>query len=472
MSTLDKASDGGLVRFEIRHADFDAVIDPENAFWSLVPKVDSCRQSTLDELWQMSRQGAWDFVGEIDRLRFGLSASAVYFNPTERCNLNCTYCYLPETIRRRGIHMSAPKMFEALERLRDFLAPNLPDGYKPQVIFHGSEPMMNRRNVFAAIEHFENDFVFGIQTNGSLLDDYALDFITSRNISLGLSLDGPDAEINIRTRRTFNGKGVFSPVINVLDRLKGYRNHSVITTVTTKNLAHLSEVVELFHEFEVPTCMLNPLRCTLPGALTTRPGDAEFSEAYLKAIERSRNLFLETGRKLVIANFANAVIAMIAPAARKLMCDISPCGAGRCFFAMNAKGDLFPCSEFIGLPEFNGGNIFENEIGACLGSEQFQRVTKRKIETMEPCGTCPIRHFCGAPCPAEAYALNRSIESPGAFCDFYKEQVRFIFRAIADGIEDDFLWDGWDAGLVPMFDTRGEAEILRLNVSRRLSVPS
>lgn len=457
MSVLDEKPDRGigLVRFEIGHADFDAVIDPDNAFWSLVPKADPDQQSMVDELWQMSRQGSWDFAGEMDRLRFGLQASAVYFNPTERCNLNCTYCYLPEAMRRRGIRMSAAKMFDALERLRDFLAPNLPDGHKPQLIFHGSEPMMNRDNVFSAIERFEDDFVFGIQTNGTLLDDYALDFIRSRNISLGLSLDGPNPEINDRTRHTFNGKGAFDPVINVLNKLRGYRNYSVITTVTTQNLAHLSEVVEAFHQLEVPTCMLNPLRCTLPGALQTRPGDEEFSEAYLKAVERSRQLYLETGRKLVIANFANAVIAMIAPAARKLMCDISPCGAGRCFFAVNARGDLFPCSEFIGLPEFNGGNIFDQGVEAGLQSEQFRRVTGRKIEAMESCGTCPIRHFCGAPCPAEAYQLNGSIESPGAFCEFYKNQVRFIFRAIADGIEDDFLWDSWDAGLLMMFDTRG-----------------
>ena len=40
------------------------------------------------------------------RLRFGLKPSAVYFNPTERCNLNCTYCYIPEDMRRNGQHMS------------------------------------------------------------------------------------------------------------------------------------------------------------------------------------------------------------------------------------------------------------------------------------------------------------------------------------------------------------------------------
>ncbi len=38
------------------------------------------------------------FVQEMGVLRFGLKPSAVYFNPAERCNLNCDYCYIPEII--------------------------------------------------------------------------------------------------------------------------------------------------------------------------------------------------------------------------------------------------------------------------------------------------------------------------------------------------------------------------------------
>ena len=43
------------------------------------------------------------------------------------------------------------------------------------------------------------------------------------------------------------------------------------------------------------------------------------------------------------------LIGILAPTARRLMCDISPCGGGRAFFALAADGGLYPCSEFIGL---------------------------------------------------------------------------------------------------------------------------
>ena len=72
----------------------------------------------------------------------------------------------------------------------------------------------------------------------------------------------------------------------------------------------------------------------------------------------------------MVANFANILIAILAPTARRLMCDISPCGGGRSFFALAPNGDLFPCSEFIGLPAFAGGNLFRDKIAddACKAS--------------------------------------------------------------------------------------------------------
>lgn len=153
-----------------------------------------------------------------------------------------------------------------------------------------------------------------------------------------------------------------------------------------------------------------------------------------------------------MGNFANILLAIIAPAARRLMCDISPCGGGRCFFALAPNGGMFPCSEFIGLDHFQSGNLFTDDIPTVLQSEPFRLVTDRKVEDIEPCRHCAIRHFCGAPCPAEAYEMNGGMNKTGAFCEFYEEQVRYAFRVIADGKVDAYLWDGWDKGMKTTFN--------------------
>lgn len=441
-----------LVPLDIGHASYMALLDPTTAFWALVAKDRLAEVMTSGTLLESYRERSADFARELHNLRFELKPSAVYVNPTERCNLNCTYCYIPATMRRNGEDMPAERLVEALDRLKVYFATVMPVGRKPRIIFHGAEPLMNKTALFAAIEAFGDDYVFGIQTNATLLDEAAIRFLTDRGVSIGLSLDGPEAEITDATRRTWNGKSVHKKVLTAMDRLRGYDAWSVIATCTDQNLEQLVPLVELFHARGVPTCMLNAVRCTLPGARTVRPQDDVLAKHFIAALERSHALYLETGRKLVVANFANILLAIMAPTARRLMCDISPCGGGRAFFALAADGGLFPCSEFIGLDAFKGGNLFQDSVESVLAGPAFAKVIGRNVDQFEPCSDCAIRHFCGSPCPAEAHEMNGAMNRVGAFCGFYEEQVRYALRLIADGKANDFLWDGWDEGVETTFD--------------------
>ncbi|MBY0431113.1 MAG: peptide-modifying radical SAM enzyme CbpB, partial [Rhodospirillales bacterium] len=352
----------------------------DTAFWALVRKESLADALSGGELLEAYRAKADEFSREMDMLRFRLKPSAVYFNPTERCNLNCTYCYIPEAMRREGEQMDEKAVLAALDRLHAYFRRHVPEDRLPQVIFHGAEPLLSRKAVFAGIEAFAGRFRFGVQTNATLLDEEAISFLTGHGVGIGLSLDGPDSVIADRTRSNWGGTGVFGKVVEAIERLKGYPAFNVICTMTSENLPYLVEMVEFFHAHEVPACMLNVLRCTLPGARTIRAEDAPLANAYIAALERSCQLYRETGRKLVVANFANILISILAPTARRLMCDISPCGGGRSFFALAPNGDLFPCSEFIGLPTFNGGNLFRDDIDAVLDSPAFKLVTGRKVE--------------------------------------------------------------------------------------------
>ncbi len=47
--------------------------------------------------------------------------------------------------------------------------------------------------------------------------------------------------------------------------------------------------------------------------------------------------------------------------------------------------------------------------------------------------------------------MNGGMETRGAFCRFYEEQVRYAFRVIADDRQDSYLWDGWERDMVGTF---------------------
>jgi len=444
MKTLD------LRPFEIGSDDYLALIEADTAFWAIVPR-DQAESSRTTGIATAFRKKAEDFQDEMKALRFHQQPSAVYVNPTERCNLNCTYCYIPDDLRRSGEQMETRKLLNALERLLAYFRSSLPKEVTPQVIFHGAEPLLNREGVFAAIQHFGDSFSYGIQTNSTLLTEDDVAFLREHRVSIGISLDAPDAGIANKLRHTWAGRGVFDEVGRAMKLLEGYPAYSVISTVTSENARQQVGMVEFLHERKAPVCMLNAVRCTQPRSRTVKPSDEEAARHYIAALERSHELYKATGRKLVVANFANILLSILAPNARRLMCDISPCGGGRCFFALAPNGDLFPCSEFIGLPEFKGGNVFCDEIPAVLASEAFKKVTGRKVENIAECADCEIRHFCGSPCPAEAHEANGGMDQRGTFCEFYKEQARYAFRLISENRADDFLWDHWDEGLDTTF---------------------
>jgi uncharacterized protein len=449
---FNTGSGSTLQPLDIGHDEFLALVDPDTAFWALIPKDKVGEALTPGPFLQQYREKAASFSEEMNRFRFALTPSAVYFNPTERCNLNCSYCYLPEDTRKDGRHMPVEKVLVALETLKRYFGATLPAGYKPQIIFHGAEPTLNWEALVAAFDRYGDDFRFGIQTNGTVLNDAQYDLLMERGIAIGLSLDCCLDEIVTRTRKTWDGHSIYAKVVAAMEKLRGYANYSVICTITRENLKQLVSTVEFFHERGVTTCMLNPVRCTRQGARDIKPSDEDVSKYYLAALQRTEELYRETNRRLVVANFANILIAILAPQARRLMCDISPCGGGRCFFALSANGDVFPCSEFIGLPAFSGGNLFRDELGSILKTPPFELVTGRKVEDIDPCNRCAVRHFCGSPCPAEAHEMNGGMNRPGAFCELYEDQARFAMRLIADNRQDAYLWENWDQDTITTFD--------------------
>jgi uncharacterized protein len=432
---------------EVGHDDFVALINADTAFWVLAPRNQALDYLLGPELPQVFREKETQLASDLNTVRFGLLPSAVYFNPTERCNLDCGYCYLPREARRGGVHMGPARVMESLGLLQDFFKTTLPEGARPQLIFHGSEPLLVKDAVFLGIEKYGDYFRFGVQTNATLLDQESRDFLVAQGAGIGISLDGPTPQVADRTRHTWGGAGVFDQTVKVLEKLVDYPGLNVITTVTKENVRALPELVEFFHALGLSNAMLNPVRGTQTGGRDLMPDQAELAYFFFKALDRTYELAQETGRKMVIGNFANLLLGLVAPGARRLMCDISPCGGGRCFFAVGARGEVAPCSEFLGLPEFHGGNLWEMSVSDLLATSAFQQITTRVAEGFAPCNRCAVRHFCGAPCPAEVYAINGRLDAPAPLCDFYTAQAQYAFRVIAQGRLDAYLWDNWRDGL-------------------------
>lgn len=414
----------------------------DNLFWAAVRQDTASGVFIADDILKLYRKNNDKLNRQMDDFRFSKKLTAIYIDPTDKCNANCSYCYIPRKIRQNGRSMTADELNFILAKIKRYFSAS---GKKRQrrkqvIIFHAAEPLLVKDIIFNAIAKYHKAFKFGLQTNAILLEEDDVKFLKKYRVGVGLSLDSSISKINNRLRPAGAG-GNFSHVIRAIEWFDGYSGLNVITTVTKFNVRGLPRIVKFLHKKKVPCVLMNPVRFTNVPLGALKPDDKLFAEYFIKAVEAALKLSENTKRKIIIGNFANTILAIIAPNARRLMCDISPCGGGRCFFTITAKGEMVPCGEFIGIKGFSGGNIFNDSIAAAMESAPFRKIRARIVEKVGECDICDFRNICGAPCPAELYSLGNMYKK-SIFCRFYKDIIKYAFKLIAEDKVKYLLRDG------------------------------
>lgn len=145
------------------------------------------------------------------------------------CNLDCSYCYLPERGDKRRMSM------ETLDALLHWVfstqtgksgqaAPQLA-GPALSIVWHAGEPMAVPRkwyeDAFARIATLAKGraVVHHFQTNAVLVDDAWCEFFIRHRVQVGVSIDGP-AALHDRHRRTRDGRGTHAQVLRGLQQLQ------------------------------------------------------------------------------------------------------------------------------------------------------------------------------------------------------------------------------------------------------------
>lgn len=155
---------------------------------------------------------------------------------TERCNIDCTYCYVfnrgDESYKLHPPYMS----IETAADVAVFLAKSAQTLRSQRVIvdFHGGEPLMMKKGTFDQIcTKIRQELsptcrlVFNLQTNAMLVDEAWINLFDKHQVTIGVSLDGPK-EINDTERIDHKGQGTYDRVIKGLRKLQSARDEGLI----------------------------------------------------------------------------------------------------------------------------------------------------------------------------------------------------------------------------------------------------
>ncbi|HEY2616979.1 MAG TPA: cyclophane-forming radical SAM/SPASM peptide maturase GrrM/OscB [Acetobacteraceae bacterium] len=167
--------------------------------------------------------------------------------PTPFCNINCSYCYLPDR---------SSKAVVSQETLSNLFSEVFASGWVRDclsVVWHAGEPMVLPvgfyRDAFKLIDALRPAGVsvnHSFQTNGTLIDDAWCDFLIEAEIGVGVSIDGPK-HLHDLHRRTRSGQGTFDRTIAGIRRL---RRHAVpfhvISVLSSQNMKSPAEMFEFY----------------------------------------------------------------------------------------------------------------------------------------------------------------------------------------------------------------------------------
>jgi uncharacterized protein len=341
------------------------------------------------------------------------------------CNLACSYCYTIEDGVERQ-QLSRPLMIKAVDEL---LA--LPTPFT-SVEFHGGEPTMAMADIRAVTEHAKRVYgaagkrlFLSIQTNGYYLSNAVCDFLADNGFSVRVSLDGTP-EMHDEFRVDHRGKGSYRGVVAGIRRLqeRGVQVHAVCV-VHGGNVDRIVEMYESMAELDVASIRLIPVFKTGKAGQEDWLTGERYFDAYFDAvryiIDKSRR-----GEKVVpLPNLVAGEIGSLRSFRREYMCMRNPCGAGVNMIAVDTNGDIYPCEEMVGKPEFVIGNLASTTMRDAIDtSPVVEQLRSRHVEEIEECSKCTWKQFCHGGCVHKSYTHFKQLDRESEHCPYYKKVYR------------------------------------------------
>lgn len=168
----------------------------------------------------------------------------IFWECTLRCNLNCLHC--GSDCRKDDMPQDMP--FEDFARVLDEVAAEK-EPSKIMVITTGGEPLARKDIVECGREITRRGFVWGMVTNGMLLDKAKLQELTDAGLkSVAVSLDGFEEDHNWMRGNNMS----FRRVVRAIETLKESSiTWDVITCVNARNFDSLYKFLKYLRTLEV-----------------------------------------------------------------------------------------------------------------------------------------------------------------------------------------------------------------------------
>lgn len=329
------------------------------------------------------------------------------------CNFTCDFCRYPDSPNKSAMPFSTYKAI--VEKACDY---NISNGcYCQSIIFHGGEPLLwGYDNFVSAIglqkvlaeKYPELEFRNSIQTNGSLLDNRWIDFLSENNFDIGISIDGPE-EINFHNN-PFGNRTVLENIHKLSQKNCKF---GILSVITNAHAGCADKYYEFLVEHNIHSvgfcyCVYDENKhVTVDNNVLT-----DFLKSFFVR-------YFEGKYQLNVREFDNIIKLCLGH--QTGACTFSKrqrCGN---FFSIRPNGEVLFCDPYaLEVPPL--GNILNETFSDIKSKPELSKIIISARESvLQTCDSCEIKNICGGGC------YRHTWENGGnAFCDTFKSLYPFI----------------------------------------------
>ena len=361
-----------------------------------------------------------DLIGKKDRDPLK-RPFAVIVRCSEICNYLCSYCYAEHNSNVPIMPIKTARSI--IEKVLEYVSPRR----RVHFVWHGGEPLFAGFDFFEKVMDICNEYKNysiknSIQTNGSLLTQEFTEFCIKNNISISLSLDGPE-EIHNSNRKDKKGKGTFNKTLRAINILKKY-NLKVycVCVLHKKNIKRIKQLYNFFKTNNI-NIRLNPI-VRAGNAINVYNSLAITAKEYGNAMCKLFDLWFDDDSHIRIEPLHTLIGNIIFPTIWG--CDFH----GKCLasiISINPDGNIYPCGRFEGLENFLIGNINKcKNLNTLFNSKIYKELLKRTPDSIKRCSMCEFVEICNGGCMVTAYMSHSNIYD----ADYYCLGRKMIFKHI------------------------------------------
>lgn len=337
---------------------------------------------------------------------------------TQRCNMDCTYCY----IGKKRARMSLPLARDIV----DFIFDNTPAEEKIDVGFFGGEPLLEFELIAAITEVIESHPRFGahpvdmaIVTNGTIFNDTIAEFVNTHNMGFTVSCDGP-SQVQDLFRRFPDGTGTSPVVENTIRRaLAAFSFVPVNAVYHPRTLHHLPQTVAYLSGLGVRQIYLSPDF----SASWTQEDAALLAAVYGRIAEQYIDYY-----RAHDPHFISLIDSKIVVLLRGGYDPLERCRMGRGEFAFTPDGRIYPCERLIGSGQ---DEHCIGHVGDGLPREKLPCEMARGRSINSECLSCGIRDYCMNWCGCSNYFSSGHYDRAGPFlCASEKAAIQTAYRVL------------------------------------------